>query len=71
MPGALSIAVNVQPDAAGALPGTAPVPGTPPYTSPTYSVTALRIGVVSASAPTGYAYLSWARSTVGPVVQVR
>lgn len=71
MPGALSIAVNVQPDAAGAPPGTTPVPGTPPYTSPTYSVTALRIGVVSATAPTGYAYLSWARSTVGPVVQVR
>ncbi|MBF0722125.1 choice-of-anchor G family protein [Sanguibacter inulinus] len=71
MPGALAISVNVQPDVAGAPPGTVPVPGALPYTSPTYSVTALRIGVVSATAPTGFAYLSWARSTVGPVVQVR
>jgi len=71
MPAALTVSVNVQPDQPGAPAGTVPVPGTPPYTSPTYSVTAIRIGLATAGAPTGFAYLGLARSTVGPVTQVR
>jgi hypothetical protein len=71
MPAALTVAVNVQPDQPGAPAGTVPVPGAPPYTSPTYSVTAIRIGLASAGAPTGFAYLGLGRSTVGPVTQVR
>lgn len=71
LPNALSLVVNVQPDRPGAPPGTAPVPGVPPYTSPTYSVTALRIGLAAPGASTGFAYVGMARSTVGPVTQVR
>lgn len=71
MPAALAVSVNVQPDQPGAPPGTVAVPGTPPFTSPTYSVTALRLGLASSASPTGFAYLGLARSTVGPVSQVR
>ncbi|MBI9115643.1 choice-of-anchor G family protein [Sanguibacter suaedae] len=67
LPSVVSLRVNVQPDRPGAPPGSTFDPGAPPWTSPAYSVAALRLGLFDSLAPAnGFAYATFARSTVGP-----
>jgi hypothetical protein len=67
LPRALSLQVNVQPDRPGAPAGTVFLPAVGRDTSAAYSVTALRIGLLPALAPTGTppAVLELATSTAG------
>jgi hypothetical protein len=48
LPGILSVMVNVQPDQPGAPAGSSFTAGIPPYQSPQYTVSALRLGVLDA-----------------------
>ncbi|MCU1420385.1 MAG: hypothetical protein JWN36_36 [Microbacteriaceae bacterium] len=48
LPGILSVMVNVQPDRPGAPAGSSFTAGIPPYRSPQYTVSALRLGVLDA-----------------------
>lgn len=69
LPSVLSVGVNVQPDQPNPLPGSTFDPGAAPLESPEYAVSALRIGLVDAVAPTnGFVYFSLATATAGPTV---
>jgi hypothetical protein len=69
LPSVLSLGVNVQPDQPNPLPGSTFDPGAAPLESPEYAVSALRIGLVDAVAPTnGFVYFSLATATAGPTV---
>jgi len=67
LPGVLSLQVNVQPDRPGAPAGTTFLPAIGRDTSAAYSVTALRIGLLPALAPSGTppAVIELATSTAG------
>lgn len=64
LPNVVSLMVNVQPDQPGAPPGSAYLPGTDSST-PEYTVSALRIGLVDALG--SVAHVLFATSTAGPV----
>ncbi|MFJ6652404.1 choice-of-anchor G family protein [Microbacterium sp. NPDC091313] len=64
LPNVLSVAVNVQPDQPGALPGTGFIAGTEDST-PQYKVTALRLGVLDAIG--SLAYVELGTASAGPV----
>jgi len=69
LPSVLSVGVNVQPDQPNPLPGSTFDPGAATLESPEYAVSALRIGLVDAVAPTnGFVYFSLATATAGPTV---
>ncbi len=66
LPSVLSVMVNVQPDQAGAPPGSEVVGATPRSTG-RFDVTALRIGLAGWATPSGIAHVSFGTATAGPV----
>ncbi|MFC5928049.1 hypothetical protein D6T64_10100 [Cryobacterium melibiosiphilum] len=65
LPSLLSLAVNVQPDQAGALPGPGYSAAVPPRTSAEYRVSALRIGLLDSVGSAGFVYAHLATATAG------